>query len=347
LVKVGDIEIKVSDSHTFWANNDTNEISVNDLIQGVSEIYVKVGNTFELRKVNSVSQLGGEQIVYSFSVSDNKNYISNGVVSHNSAPYCYTLTSQYQTVTDPTTFSITTGDLASGASYKVQLLITRTIQSFDTSPFTTYEASSARAKFTEPSGAITLKRISAGTVANGGGFQSVTSETQYIRHDKNSITGYNTDIKGGLAVDKIYGFSDTLDNAGTPTPFTLIGYDVAGYAMIKGYGRWTMNSSTTGTPATPVVTSVGGCITSLGVISSAAGQGKYTVNYVLTNALGGNSSITPSVFVQGIRDSSSDAECTFDYGKRSGNNASTVIHTQDNNVDTLNNMDELSIMVVM
>jgi hypothetical protein len=347
LVKVGDIEIKVSDSHTFWANNDTNEISVNDLIQGVSEIYVKVGNTFELRKVNSVSQLGGEQIVYSFSVNNNKNYISNGVVSHNSAPYCYTLTSQYQTVTDPTTFSITTGDLASGASYKVQLLITRTIQSFDTSPFTTYEASSARAKFTEPSGAITLKRISAGTIANGGGFQSVTSETQYLRHDKNSTTGYNTDIKGGLAVDKIYGFSDTLDNAGTPTPFTLIGYDVAGYAMIKGYGRWTMNSSTTGTPATPVVTSVGGCITSLGVISSAAGQGKYTVNYVLTNALGGNSSITPSVFVQGIRDSSSDAECTFDYGKRSGSNASTVIHTQDNNVDTLNNMDELSILVVM
>jgi hypothetical protein len=92
---------------------------------------------------------------------------------------------------------------------------------------------------------------------------------------------------------------------------------------------------------------VGGCITSLTVGSGGSAQGKYTVNYVLTNALGGNSGITPSVFVQGIRDSGSDTECTFDYGKRSGSNSSTTIHTQDNNVDTLNNMDELSVMVVM
>jgi hypothetical protein len=67
----------------------------------------------------------------------------------------------------------------------------------------------------------------------------------------------------------------------------------------------------------------------------------------LTNALGGNSSITPSIFVAGTRINDQDNECTFDYGKRSGSNTSTVIHTQDNNVDTLNNMDELSILVVM
>jgi hypothetical protein len=64
-------------------------------------------------------------------------------------------------------------------------------------------------------------------------------------------------------------------------------------------------------------------------------------------AAGGTSTIIPSVFIQGTRDDSSDAECTFDYGKRSGTSSGTVIHTQDNNTDTLNNMDELSVLLVM
>ena len=125
---------------------------------------------------------------------------------------------------------------------------------------------------------------------------------------------------------------------------------VAGYAMVKGYGRWTMSNGTTGTPGTPVVSSVGGCITSLTVGSTAAQQGRYTLNYTLTTATGGVSSITPSVFIQGTRESTAgnaDAECTFDYGKRSGTSSYTVIHTQDNNTDTLNNLDEISLMVVM
>jgi hypothetical protein len=116
--------------------------------------------------------------------------------------------------------------------------------------------------------------------------------------------------------------------------------------MIKGYGRWTMANNATGAPATPSVASVGGCITSL----TAVAQGSYTVSYALTNSAGGTFGYTPSIFVYGTRISdggSAPVECTFDTGKFSGDNTFTNFRTQDNNVDTLNNMDELSIMVVM
>jgi hypothetical protein len=104
-----------------------------------------------------------------------------------------------------------------------------------------------------------------------------------------------------------------------------------------------MVNVTTGTPATPSVQTLGGCITSLAGVA----QGSYTVNYALTNSAGGLSTITPSIFVFGTRDGASQSECTFDSGKFSGDSTFTNFRTQDNNVDTLNNMDELSIIVVM
>jgi hypothetical protein len=106
-----------------------------------------------------------------------------------------------------------------------------------------------------------------------------------------------------------------------------------------------MNSAPTGVPAAPSTYSMGGVITSLTVGSL---QGRYTVSYALTTSDGVTlSNIIPSVFVQGTRINDQDQECTFDYGVRFAYSTSTTIHTQDNNVDTLNNMDELSLMVVM
>ena len=147
-------------------------------------------------------------------------------------------------------------------------------------------------------------------------------------------TGIYTYVKGGLQTDKQYHLSTG----------TNIGYDVPGYPMIKGYGRWTMtNASPTSAPGTPSPISIGGCITSL----SGAATGRYSVFYTLTNAAGTLSGYTPSIFVYGTRINTSQVECTFDSGKYNGDSTYTSFTTQDNNVDTLNNMTELSIMVVM
>jgi hypothetical protein len=341
-VVVGGQEVKVSDSHKFWTDND-GEIIVTSLVAGVSKIYVKVNNTIELKLVDSVEVIYEKDEVFTFSVKDYHNYVSNNVISHNSPSYCYYLSSQTGYVSKPSTFTITTSNLSSGGSYKVQLYVTYTAASADTSAYTTYDDSEARVVFQEPNGAITLKRISAGTVANGGGFQTVTSETQYLKHDKNSTTGYNTEIKGGLAVDKIYGFSDTLNNAATPAAFTNIGYDVAGYAMIKGYGRWASNVSQTGTPSVPSPTSMGGCMTSL----TGVAQGSYNISYSLTKADGTLSYTYPSIFFTGTRDLSNANECTFTFGKFAGDSTYQNFKTQDNNTDGLYNMDEIGAIIVM
>jgi hypothetical protein len=334
-------EISVSDSHKFWGTNNL-EIDVRDIVAGVTQIYVKNGDVLELKIVDSIEKVIGYQYVYTFSVPEYHNYISNNIASHNFISGCYEWTNGQMFLADPTVFKIS-ANLTGGASYKLQLRISYSLGSADTDY--TGINSTAEVRFTEPgTSAVSIQRVSAGTVANGGGFQVSTSAAAYLRHDINSTTGYNTDIKGGLAVDKIYGFSDTLNNAGTPAPFTLIGYNIAGYAMVKGYGRWTMNNVwNTNPPGTPAISSMGGCITSLTITQI----GRYVVNYVLTTATGGTSSITPSVFVQGTRDDTSDTECTFSYGKRSGSSTSTTIHTQDNNTDTLNNLDELSVLIVM
>jgi hypothetical protein len=342
-VVVGGEEVKVSDSHKFWTDND-GEIIVTSLVAGVSKIYVKVNNTIELKVVDSVEVIYEKDEVFTFSVKDYHNYVSNNVISHNSPSYCYYLTSQTAYVSKPSTFTITTGNLSSGGSYKVQLYVTYTAASADTSAYTTYDNSEARVVFQEPYGAVTLKRISAGTIANGGGFQTVTSETQYLKHDKNSTTGYNTEIKGGLAVDKIYGFSDTLNNAATPAAFTNIGYDVAGYAMIKGYARWASNVSQTGTPTIPTNQSLGGVVTSL---VSAGSQGNYNINFALTKADGTLSYTYPSIFFTGTRDIGNAAECTFTFGKFAGDSTYMNFKTQDNNTDGLFNMDEIGVIVVM
>jgi hypothetical protein len=332
----------VSDSHKFWGNHNL-EINVRDIEAGVTKIYVKIGNTLELKVVDSIEKVIGYQYVYTFYVPEYHNYISNNIASHNFESGCYEWTNGEMFLADPTVFKIS-ANLAAAASYRLQLRISYSHGSADTD-YTPINSRS-EVKFTEPgTSAVSIQRVSAGTVANGGGFQVSTSADAYLRHNINSTTGYNTDIKGGLAVDKIYGFIDTKDNSAPPgVNFTNIGYNVAGYAMVKGYGRFTMtNVWNTNPPATPVVQSIGGCLTSLTITTI----GKYIVSYVLTTAAGGTSTIIPSVFIQGTRDDSSDAECTFDYGKRSGTSSGTVIHTQDNNNDTLNNMDELSVLIVM
>jgi hypothetical protein len=245
----------------------------------------------------------------------------------------------YDYLTDPKTYTVS-ATLTASTTYKVKLLVYYTLDVDDTSGSPWYESSAGSVIFEEDgaSGRLTVEAVSAGTIVNGGGFQTAAGAGKFLKHSTSpDVTGIYTYVEGGLSTDKQY-HKSTLG--------TNLGYDVAGYPMIKGYGRWVMVNATTGTPGTPSMANLGGCITSL----SAVAQGSYTVSYTLTNSAGGTSGYTPSIFVYGTRISDGTAapiECTFDTGKYSGDNTFTNFRTQDNNVDTLNNMDELSIMVVM
>jgi hypothetical protein len=80
---------------------------------------------------------------------------------------------------------------------------------------------------------------------------------------------------------------------------------------------------------------------------TGAAQGSYNINYVLTQADGSTSYIYPSVFFTGTRDKNSGTECTWNFGKYTGDSTYTNFRTQDNNTDGLQNMDELSVLIVM
>ena len=328
--------VKVSDSHTFWTYGTNDETPVQELIAGKSKIYVKVGNTIQLKLVDDVYKLDTNEKVYSFTVPNFKNYVSNNIISHNiDYPGGCMALGDIQYFTDPTNFTLE-ADLTGNSTYKLSLEFDKYVESTNTisAGFTSY----ARALFKVTATAASIQRVSAGTTINGGGFQSITSDAIYIRHMTSpTLTNIGTYINGGLMLDKQYHPS---------TIGTNLGYNVAGYPMVKGYGRWTMsNVWNTNPPVSPgtAAVSIGGAITSLTIFQI----GKYIVSYNLANSAGGVSTTIPSVFIQGTRDDTSDTECTFNYGKRSGSSTQTIIHTQDNNTDTLNNLDEFSALLVM
>jgi hypothetical protein len=286
-VVVDGIELKVSDTHTFWADNETNEITVRDLIQGVSKIYVKVGNTSELKIVDYVEQMVDENIVYSFSVDKNKNYVSNGIISHNSAPYCYSFNEQLTYLTDPSFFSVTSGNLTSGASYKIQLYINKSIYAADTSVLTTFDSSEATIRFAEPGGTVNISRISAGTVVNGGGFQAVMSDTKYleVRDGTNGgiTTGlqYSTLVKGNLNLKDGTVISDTSYVPGYAAAVKAYAYITTPNSGATIYGTGISAITYTGTAGQFVVTlATSQNISTYTVVTGINGEGAtaYDVN---------------------------------------------------------------------
>jgi hypothetical protein len=237
---------------------------------------------------------------------------------------------------DPKTFTLSANLIAPPARYSVKLLVTYVLSVDDTSGNPFYESSYGSVVYEEAGagGRLVIEAVSAGTIANGGGFQTAAGANKYLKHATSpDVAGIYTYAQGGLMADKFY----------HPSSAGFSGYNVAGYPVVKGYGRWTMVNNFVGTPGTPSVQTIGGCITSL----VANSQGNYSVNYTLPTSDGGASTTTPSIFVFGTRRATIQEECTISVGKFTGNDTFTNFRTQDNNTDTLNNMNELSIIVVM
>jgi hypothetical protein len=84
-VKAGEYEVKVSDSHEFWLDNN-DKILVGDLIVGQTEIYIKTENSIKKVLVESVETINHNVDVYTLSVAGTNNYISDGIISHNIEP---------------------------------------------------------------------------------------------------------------------------------------------------------------------------------------------------------------------------------------------------------------------
>jgi hypothetical protein len=238
---------------------------------------------------------------------------------------------------DPKTYTVS-ATLTASTRYRVKLLVSYTLSVDDTSGAPYYEGSSAEVVYEEngDTGRLVVEAVSAGTIVNGGGFQTAAGAGRYLKHATNPDTiGIYTYVEGGLSTDKHY-HKDTG---------TSLGYNVGGYPMVKGYARWASNVSQTGAPSIPTLQSLGGVVTSL---ASAGSQGAYNLNFALTTSDGASlSTITPSVFFTGTRDIANPVECTFTFGKFAGNSTYINFRTQDNNTDGLFNMDEIGVIVVM
>ena len=81
-ISAGGKVVKVSDTHGFWLDGNK-QIKACDLIEGVSEINVKDGDSIKLVTVDSVNIIEDEVTVYTFEVPGVHNYISNDIISHN------------------------------------------------------------------------------------------------------------------------------------------------------------------------------------------------------------------------------------------------------------------------
>ena len=298
---------------------------------GSANAYLGVSLVITPDTTNSIIAYGDSTSAYTYGTM-----AADGYYGSYGGTGVYTAVENNAYLPDPKTLTVS-ANLDAGVTYRVKLLVYYELDVNNTSGNPYYESSYGKVVFYETGdyNRVKIEAVSAGTIINGGGFQSAVGGNAYIKHMVSpDSTGIYTYVKGGLQTDKQYHQSIG----------TNIGYDVPGYPMIKGYGRWSMtNASPTSAPGTPSAISIGGCITSL----SGAATGRYSVFYTLTNAAGTTSGYTPSIFINGTRINTSQIECTFDYGKYNGDNTYTSFSTQDNNVDTLNNMTELSIIVVM
>ena len=85
-VKVDGNELYVSSNHNFWLENGE-QINVKDLVEGVTELFVKYDNIIVPKIVEVVSEIQSDDDEFiTFGIEQYKNYLSNNIVSHNYAP---------------------------------------------------------------------------------------------------------------------------------------------------------------------------------------------------------------------------------------------------------------------
>ena len=178
-VGAGEFEVKVSETHGFWLDNNT-QIKVTDIEPGSTQIYIKSNNQLQKVLVDYVDEIIAENTdVYTLEVEGTNNYISDGILSHNFYGGSYIFDGQTNYIAKPQTLSVQ--PTLSAIAYYITMHIQWILTSDDTNQSPWNESSYAYLKFTEPGTTVSIEPVSAGTIANGGGFQSAVSGKRYMR----------------------------------------------------------------------------------------------------------------------------------------------------------------------
>ena len=189
--------IDVSESHGFYLTI-FEEIKANEIVEGETRIWVKENNVKLLELVTSVEIIHGEDKVYSFSVPGPMNYISNGILSHNTIG-----TGPQQVTTNlSTTFSkSTTLNMTSGFKY---YRIKRTYSAVANVGFS--DNSDRLYKInTKMSGTLVFTGLTEGIEINSVGLQANSADEKVFRVDLSSTTDDVSvpfiNVVGGMAID--------------------------------------------------------------------------------------------------------------------------------------------------
>ena len=85
-VVAGGYEVEVSDTHGFWlfgTEGNSGKIRVTNIIEGVTKIWIKDGDTKKEAIVDKVEKIEKQEEVITFTIPTYVNYISNNIISHN------------------------------------------------------------------------------------------------------------------------------------------------------------------------------------------------------------------------------------------------------------------------
>ena len=195
--------VDVSDSHGFYISTEE-QIMVQDLIEGKTKISVKDGDNKVQELVTSVEVIFSEHKVYSLSIPGPVNYISNGIISHNSVSTVITstntLSSAFQKVFGLTLSSTTT------RYYRIKREWTGVADNQGTN-----SASRFFKVNTSFAMSMAISAPSKSTIINEGGIQLADEDNKVFRVDMSSTTDKSSgvraagntviDVVGGMAID--------------------------------------------------------------------------------------------------------------------------------------------------
>ena len=238
-VKTDSTEVKVSDTHGFWID-DNKEIKVTSLVPRESKVYIIQNETIVLETVKEVELIREPIEVFTFKVPKYNNYISNNILSHNpsygrnyvweqvSAP----LKSAFSTYSGLSAGSKTVNiNVASGVDFKLRYAVTFTAQAGNNKTYsaggsaavtTTTHTNNAYHPAISPTfdGTVEVTVPTNFVEIKAGGIQIVSDATQYVRMPRlaqgSSSSSTIFQAKGGTVVtDALKPSSNGGHNLGT------------------------------------------------------------------------------------------------------------------------------------
>ena len=204
--------IRVSDSHGFWLDNNR-QVKVLELKENVSQIYLVENDVLMSDTVVRVEKLETTEDVFTFSIPQFENYISNGILSHNPSSTwnaeTYDLVPAYSGSTSlefNKQHSISISEAVavkfryrmrvgarSGTEVSTNAAGTQTT-SYLTTTFNNFHTNVGTTNPYLLDSTITIEQPSNFVEVKAGGVQVVSSDSKYVKMSRLNNTGGDTDI---------------------------------------------------------------------------------------------------------------------------------------------------------